>query len=92
MRFLIISVFLFSNAIEASDFTMEIEKRAASLSGCTIERPCVISIEKTKDQYVAIVRSSSLITEYGVLKFRTGSVTYYTFDMDGQLLGSRRTT
>jgi len=33
-----------------------------------------------------------MITEYGVLKYKTGSTTYYEFDAKGQYLGARHTT
>ncbi len=92
MRCLFILLLLIPQALEASDMTMEIEKKAAKLKACSVDKPCIVSISETEDHYVAKVSSSALITEYGVLKFTTGSITFYIFDKNGQLLETKRTT
>lgn len=78
-------------SISASEFTIEIEKKAAALSGCTKKQPCKITLEKTGNTYTAKVSRSAIITEYGVLKYLTGSTTYYIFDANGYLIKTKRT-
>jgi len=92
MRLIIVIVFLFSQALEASEFNIEIEKKVAKLNFCSVERPCLISIDKNKNHYVAKVNTFMSITDYGVLKATTGSITYYIFDLSGKLLRTKRTT
>lgn len=92
MKLIIIIVFLFSQTLQASEFNLEIEKKSAKLNFCSTERPCIISIEKNKNHYIAKVSSFISITDYGVLKATTGSITYYIFDLSGKLLRTKRTT
>ena len=79
-------------SIYASELMLEIEEKAAALSSCTKEQPCEITIEKKSVFYVAKVKRSAIITEYGVLKYTTGSTTYYTFDDEGVFIKSKHTT
>ena len=71
---------------------LEIERKSAALSICTKELPCEITIEKNGVFYVAKVKRSAMITEYGVLKYKTGSTTYHTFDDKGVFIESKHTT
>ena len=92
MRLLATFLLFYSATIYAAEKFIEIEIKAARLSNCSQERPCSIVVKKNNDNYYVKVSSSSLITDYGVLKYLTGSVTYYTFDLDGNPLGTKRTT
>lgn len=92
MKLMIVIAFIFSQALEASSFNLEIEKKAAKLNSCSLERPCMISINKNEDRYIAKVNSFMFITEYGVLKAKAGSITYYIFDLNRKLLETRKTT
>ena len=83
---------LLPTSINASELMSEIEKKSAALSSCTKEQPCEITIEKNGVFYVAKVKRSAIITEYGVLKYTTGSTTYYTFDDEGVFIKSKHTT
>ncbi len=82
----------FTGVIHASELSLEMEKQAAALSDCNKNIPCVISISNKKGGYIVKVKKSVVITDYGVLKFKPGSVTYYFFDLDGKLIRSSSTT
>ena len=92
MKLIIVIAFLFSQTLEASELNLEIEKNSANLNSCSTKRPCIISIDKNKNHYIAKVRSFKSITNYGVLKTTTGSITYYIYDLSGKLLRTKRTT
>ena len=91
MKHLLILILLIPHVIHASDITTEIEKKAATLSTCSADKPCMVSVRETEDGHGAKVTKSVHITEYGVLKFLPGSVTNYIFDKNGQLLRTHRT-
>lgn len=91
MKYLLILIPLIPHMLLASDITMKIEKEAASLSACRVDKPCMLSVRETEDEHVVKVTASVLITEYGVLKFLPGSVTNYIFDKNGQLIRTHRT-
>ena len=91
MKHLLILILLIPHIIHASDITTEIEKNAAALSSCSADQPCMVSVRDTEDGHSAKVTKCVLITEYGVLKFLPGGVTYYIFDINGKLLRTHRT-
>jgi hypothetical protein len=90
----IVLLIMLSSTLEASDYQIriEIEKKAAELSNCSKERPCLVSVSGKNGEYHAKVRASASVTSYGVLKFLTGSVTFYIFDKNGKLRETKRTT
>jgi len=92
MRLIILLIALFPIQIYASDVLQDIEIRAAELGSCSVKQPCEITIEKKQSSYIAKVKKSAMTTEYGVLKYKTGSTTYYVFDADGRYLGVKHTT
>lgn len=91
MKLLIILIILIPHILLASELAIEIEKKAAALSTCSSDKPCLVSVTEIEDGYKAKVTSSVLITEYGVLKFLPGSVTHYIFEKNGQLLRTHKT-
>jgi len=92
MKRLLLLFLLSPISLSASELMLEIEKKAAALSSCTIEQPCTITIEINDGLYVAKVKRSTKITEYGVLKYRTGSTTYHIFNDKGAYIKSKHTT
>ena len=92
MKNILLIALLLSSSVNASELPLEIEKKAAALSSCTIKKPCEITIEKSSEQYVAKVKRSTIITDYGVLKYRTGSIDYHIFDNKGTHIESKATT
>lgn len=94
MRALVLVLLMFSSTLEASDYQMQIkiEKKAAGLSHCSKERPCLVTVTEENGEYHAKVSASASVTGYGVLKFLTGCVTYYDFDKEGKLIRTHPTT
>ena len=92
MRKILLLVLILPIQVYASDILEEIEKKAAKLSSCSAKQPCEITIEKRQSLYAVKVKQSAIITEYGVLKYKTGSTTYYEFNLKGKHLGARHTT
>ena len=90
-HFLLILLFL-PVSLNASERLLDIEKKAAELSSCSIKQPCVITVDNTKDFYIVKVKRSTTITEYGVLKYKSGSTTYHKFDKNGVYFESKHTT
>lgn len=92
MKRLLLILFLLPATLNASELLAKIEKVSAVKSSCTVENPCEITIEgsgKFYKFYIARVKRSVKITEYGVLKYTTGSVSYHTFDANGAYIGTR---
>ena len=92
MRKIILLILILPIQAFASDILVGIEIEAAKLSSCSAKQPCEITIEKKQSLYVVKVKQSAVITEYGVLKYKTGSTTYHEFDLNGKHLGARHTT
>jgi len=78
--------------VNASELLIEIERKSAELSSCTTEQPCEITVEKSNNKYIAKVKRSVKITKYGVLKYKTGSITYHVFDEKGAYIKTKHTT
>jgi len=78
--------------LSASELELEIEKKASELSGCNKNTPCEVMIERNDRGYIVKVKRSVLITEFGVLKYTTGSIHYHIFDEKGTYVESRSTT
>ena len=83
---------LFPYYLYAGNILEMIEIKAAELSSCSITQPCEITIDKKNSAYIVKVKQSALVTEYGVIKYKTGSTTYYKFDDQGQCYEVMRTT
>lgn len=91
MRRPFILLFLIPYMLYASNITTNIETKAAMLSSCNTDIPCMVSVRESEDQYIVNVTKSVLITEYGVLKFLPGGVTIYIFDEKGELVRTHKT-
>ena len=76
----------------AADLLSVIENKAAELNSCSKVQPCIITINKKNKVYFVKVKQSVQVTKYGVLKYKTGSVSYYKFDEKGKYLGFSHTT
>jgi len=92
MKQILLILLLLPTSLNAAEFMLEIEKKAAELSSCSIEQPCEVTVVKEDGLYVVKVKRSAIITEHGVLKYKTGSITYHTFDNKGIYIKSKHTT
>jgi hypothetical protein len=92
MKKILLLILILPIQVYASDILEDIEKKAAKLSSCSVKQPCEITIEKKELLFVVKVKKSAVITEYGVLKYKSGSTTYHEFDLKGNYLGARHTT
>jgi len=92
MKKLITLLFILPFYVYAADLLMVIEKKAAKLNSCSKVQPCVITIDKKNNVYFVKVKQSALITEDGVMKYKTGSISYYKFNEKGEYLGVAHTT
>jgi hypothetical protein len=92
MKQLFLIILLLPISLNANEVTLEIEKKAAALSACSSENPCEVSVIRDGDFYVAKVKRSTIITNYGVIKYKTGSITYHVFDNKGKYINSNNTT
>ena len=71
---------------------LEIERMAALEAICSISKPCGITVTVKEDKYIAKVTKSSFISPQGVLRYKSGSITYYIYNLEGVLLDIRKTT
>lgn len=82
---------IMSASIDALDL-VDIEKLAAKEAGCSIIMPCQVTVNEADGKFIVQVKRSSFISPEGVLKFRTGSIVYYTYSSIGLLINTKKTT